>query len=143
METSKRKSFNGSAEQTTNNESNSNKLVEQFPVSGTPFTIVKVDEHWFLTIGKYRLTNQLGSREEAEAEVHDASWTRMMVIMKIMIKEHEEEKRLEDTIKMQKKMQEIKQEINEIPEEKRDINYVQTLMNKIEEKKKTTEHGQE
>lgn len=101
MNTEEQKSSNGSANQTNKQESNSNKLVEQFAVSGTPFTVVKVDEYWFLTIGKYRITNQLSTREEAEAEVNDASWTRIMQIMKIMILEHAEEVKLEETIKKQ------------------------------------------
>lgn len=114
MNTETQGQSNGSAEPTHKQESNSNKIVEQFPLSGTPFTVVKIDEHWFLTIGKYRLTNQLGSREEAEAEVNDASWIRMMQIIKIVILEHEEEKRLETTVEKQteqfKKMQKLDEE---------------------------------
>lgn len=101
MDTSEKKSFNGSAEPTHKQESNSNKLVEQFPLSGTPFTIVKVEDHWFLTIGKYRLTNQLNTREEAEAEVHDTSWIRIMQIMRIVCMEYDAEKNLQKTIDRQ------------------------------------------
>lgn len=97
------KSYNGSAKETDKAESNSDKIIEQFPIKDTPFTIVKHGEWWFLTLGKYRLTNQLNTRKEAEAEVHDASWIRMMQIIKIVIMEHEEEKQLNETIERQKK----------------------------------------
>lgn len=102
MEITEKKLSNGSVEPTTRQESNSNKLVEQFPLSGTPFTIVKVEDHWFLTIGKYRLTNQLNTREEAEAEVHDTSWIRIMQIMKIVCTEHDAEKKHEKFTEEQK-----------------------------------------
>lgn len=99
MET--QKSSNGSAEETPKQESNSKQLIEQHVLSGTPFTVIKVDEHWFLAIGKYRLTNQLNTRAEAEAEVHDTSWIRIMQIMKIVCLEHDAEKQLEKTIDRQ------------------------------------------
>lgn len=117
MDTSEKKSSNGSAEPTHKPESNSEQLVEQIKLSGTPFTIVRIEDKWFLTIGKYRLTNQLNTREEAEAEVHDATWDRMMQIMKIMILEHEDEKKLGETLERQtdafKKMQKLSEERTE------------------------------
>lgn len=96
MET--QKLSNGSVERTPNNESNSSKLVEQFKVNGTPFTVVKINDYWFLTLGKYRLTNQLTTRAEAEAEAKDASWERIMQIIQIMINENENEKKIKDTV---------------------------------------------
>lgn len=96
MET--QKLSNGSVEETHKQESNSKQLIEQIPLSGTPFTVVRVDEHWFLTIGKYRLTNQLSTREEAEAEVHDTSWIRVMQVMQIVCKEYYEEQKMQEKL---------------------------------------------
>lgn len=111
MET--QKLSNGSVEETRKQESNSNQLIEQIPLAGTPFTVVRVDEHWFLTIGKYRLTNQLNTRAEAEAEVHDTSWIRIMQVMNIVCKEYHEEMKLQETIEKQKKKMIMEQELDE------------------------------
>lgn len=91
-----------SAKETINSESNSNKkLTEAVKIENTPFTAIRLDETWFLTMGKYRLTNQLGSLEECKAEAADSSWERIMTIIKIMLIEHDLEKQLEKTISNQ------------------------------------------
>lgn len=79
-------------EETHNNESNSDKeLFEMRHIEGTPFTAVKMQDQWFLSIGKYRLTEKLKSFEECVEDSKDASWFRMMQIMKIMIEEDKKE----------------------------------------------------
>ena len=75
-------------ETTTTNE---NQLVQQIPIEGTPFTAVKLEDYWFLTMGKYRLTEKLKSLEECKEEAKDASWYRIMQIINIMIKENKEQ----------------------------------------------------
>lgn len=87
----------GSAKKTDKSNSKSKEMVEQQPIDGTPFTAVRVDEDWFLTMGKYRLTEKLKTIAECVEEAKDASWWRIMQIMNIMIKEHEENKTLERT----------------------------------------------
>lgn len=87
----------GNANPTDKQSSNSNNLIEQKQVDGTPFTAVRVNEDWFLTLGKYRLTDKLKTLGECIEEAKDASWWRIMQIMNIMIQEHEENKTLERT----------------------------------------------
>lgn len=67
-------------------------LVEIKPIEETPFTAVKAGENWFLALGKYRLTEPLPTEEACKEEAKDASWLRIMQIIKIMIQEHETEK---------------------------------------------------
>lgn len=109
METTTKKTSDTHAEEITKSNSNSKQLLEQIKIDNTPFTAIKMDDKWFLALGKYRLTNQLGSLEECKAEAQDASWIRIMQIMKIVIKEHEEEQKLEKTINEQKAKQLITQ----------------------------------
>lgn len=76
-------------EKTTNKEyGDERQLFEQVPIHDTPYTAVKMEDKWFLTLGKYRLTNQLGSLEECKAEATDASWNRIMQVIQIMIEEN-------------------------------------------------------
>ena len=49
-------------------------LLEQHKVDDTPFTLVKYNDKWFLTMGKYRLTEPTPTREETESQVHDVTW---------------------------------------------------------------------
>lgn len=107
METITKETTDTNVEKTTNSESNTKQLVEQIAINDTPFTAIKVGENWFLALGKYRLTNQLNTLEECKAEAQDASWIRIMQIMKIMIQEHELEKQLDNTIREQKIREEI------------------------------------
>lgn len=74
-------------------------LLEQHRIANTPFTAVKFEDKWFLTMGKYRLTEPLKSKHECEQEAKDASWNRLMAIMKIVIMEHEAEKELVSNLK--------------------------------------------
>lgn len=69
-----------------------NQMLEQVAIEETPFTAVRLDEKWFLTMGKYRLTETLQSLEECKEAAKDASWIRIMQIINIMIKENENER---------------------------------------------------
>lgn len=75
------------SENQNNTVSNSDKLFEQLPIDKTPFTAVKMEEEWFLTMGKYRLSEKVKSYEEVEELAKDASWERIMQIMFICIEE--------------------------------------------------------
>lgn len=87
METlTEQKTFDGNVNETTNSNSNS-KLVEREEIKNTPFTAVKFEDKWFLTMGKYRLTDGLASKEDVINEAKDASWFRIMQIIQIMIDE--------------------------------------------------------
>jgi len=69
--------------------SNSNQLVERIPIEDTPFTAIKCDNQWFLTMGKYRLTEPMPSLDEVTQDAQRADWTRVMQIIQIMIDENE------------------------------------------------------
>lgn len=77
----------GNVKETDNSNSKSNELIEMVKLEGTPFTAIRNDDKWYLTLGKYRLTEELKSLEEAKAESLDASWERIMQIIQIMIDE--------------------------------------------------------
>ena len=80
---------NGIASQTTSAKYSNEQLVEMEGIPDTPFTAVKVDNKWFLTMGKYRLTEPLQSLEECEKGAFDTSWFRIMQIIGIMMEEYE------------------------------------------------------
>ena len=81
----------------TDKQNSSYELIEQKPINETPFTAVRVDEKWFLALGKYRLTEPLPSEEACLEEAKDSSWLRLMQIVKIVILEHEQDKKSELT----------------------------------------------
>lgn len=59
-------------------------LITQKQIKDTPFTAVKVDNKYFLTCGKYRVSAVFGSFEECEEDAKDTSWNRLsQVIMAI------------------------------------------------------------
>lgn len=79
------------------------KLLESIAIHNTPFHAVRFENKWFLTLGKYRLTNQLNNLEECKAEANEDGWLRRMQIMKIMITEHLEEIKLLEELKKTEK----------------------------------------
>lgn len=79
------KSNNGSSE--TLDKPQTEQLLEQHKVEDTPFTIIKYGEQWFLTMGKYRLTEPSKSREIIEEQINDVSWNRIMQVIMVTIEE--------------------------------------------------------
>jgi len=67
-------------------------LFQQFQVDDGPFTTVKLDDKWFLTMGKYRLTEPMESREATEANARQITWHRIMQVVQIMIEENNQPK---------------------------------------------------
>ena len=45
----------------TDKENYSRELFKQIQIEDTPFTAVKLQEKWFLTMGKYRLTSHINT----------------------------------------------------------------------------------
>lgn len=86
------KKANEFAKEEFNIKEDETQLFEQIPIENSPFTAVKMEDKWFLTMGKYRLTEPLKSLEECRIEAKDASWLRIMQIMKIMIEEDHAER---------------------------------------------------
>lgn len=75
------------ADQEPNNDY-SKQLVVQEPIPDTPFKAIKFGDDWYLTLGKYRLTNG-GTRDEVIEAAFDTSWERIMQIIQILIDENE------------------------------------------------------
>lgn len=88
--TQKESSLN-TTDQHNNNSSNS-ELLEQKEIPETPFKAVRMEDKWFLTLGKYRLTEPMQTFEQISDDAHRADWTRIMQIINIMILEHEAER---------------------------------------------------
>lgn len=100
-------SSSNTAEGQDNNNSNS-ELVEKINIKDTPFTAVRLDDKWFLTLGKYRLTDPVQTFDEVEAQAYETTWTRIMSIMQIMIDENEEKKKEKIYTNFTKQTEDIK-----------------------------------
>jgi hypothetical protein len=89
-----------------NEETNNEQLVEFKNITGTPFTAVRMEEKWMLTLGKYRMTEELETLEECIKASEEHDWMRIMAVMQVMMKENEELKQVIEEVK------EIKNKIN-------------------------------
>lgn len=83
----------GSAKKANKSRSESEQLIEQIPVEGTPFTVVKVEDKWFLAMGKYRLTEPMESKAQALGAAEDKSWFRIIQIIMIIIKQDKQDEK--------------------------------------------------
>ncbi len=75
------------AEQKTKQDS---KLVERYDVEDTPFTIYKSEDLWYVLLGKYRLSREFNTKEEAEIDANRTDWERTMQVVGIMIENYNE-----------------------------------------------------
>lgn len=66
------------------NSSESSTLVEVKQIADTPFTAVRNEDKWFLALGKFKLSQTVGSEEEVIEMSKDTSWSRLMNIMFIV-----------------------------------------------------------
>lgn len=89
------------SQNTVNETHNKDSLIEAVPIDGTPFTAIRTDQVWFLTLGKYRLSEKLNTLQEVKDEALNSSWIRVMQIMRIVVEEYHHEKELEKTIDRQ------------------------------------------
>ncbi len=88
MQHTEKKSSSTDADQQVNQDY-SKQLVVNEPIPDTPFKAVKFGDLWYLTLGKYRLTNG-GTRDEVIEAAYDTSWERIMQIIQILIDENRE-----------------------------------------------------
>lgn len=87
METQESESLHGSAESTNNIGS---QLVNMTKVENTPFTIVEAEEGVYTVLGKYRISENLGTLENALEDAKRTDWERMMQVMGVMIENYNE-----------------------------------------------------
>lgn len=97
MESTEQLHTDGIAKKTANMESNT-ELIEQCEIKGTPFTALRHDKHWYLTMGKYRLTEEMNSKEEVIENAQDASWFRIIQIVGVVVEEFIKEKKIIEDI---------------------------------------------
>lgn len=76
----------------TNNVDSSSELVEMVKVEDTPFTLIRQEKDWYVTIGKYRISEKIGSKEEAMEDAKRVDWERVMQVCGIMIENYNEKK---------------------------------------------------
>lgn len=78
---------NNNGSHSNNNKNDENQLFQKIDIPDSPFHAIKMDNLWFLTMGKYRLTEPLPSYEDVENEAYSTTWHRIMQIIQIMIDE--------------------------------------------------------
>jgi len=75
------------AEQETKQDS---KLVERENVEGTPFTLYKSENLWYVLLGKYRMSKEFETKEEAKEDAQRNDWERTMQVVGVMIENYNE-----------------------------------------------------
>ena len=84
----------------------SEELIKVTPIEETPFGILKAVDKYCLVLGKYRLTENLGSEEAVREEATNTSWERIMQIAAIMVSESDE------ITSIKKELETIKEKLN-------------------------------
>lgn len=79
-------------ETTTDNKLNSSKLIEREQLEGTPFTLIKQEGKYFITIGNYQLTPQSDTEEEAINYIQFNQWNIITALIDIMINHYNNKK---------------------------------------------------
>lgn len=59
-------------------------LIERKNVQNTPFTLVKDDKGWFVTMGEYRLSDIFETEEEAEKKA-EVNWETLIPVIAIIV----------------------------------------------------------
>jgi len=103
-------------------------------IEDTPFTAVRQGTKWYLCIGRYRLADNLKNLKEVKEEAKDASWWRIMAIMRIIAEEVYNERQnppsgLDATIKAQQEAQnqlKVFKEQTEINQNNNKTGYIKT-----------------
>lgn len=67
-------------------------------IEGTPFMAIKVEDKWYLTLGKYRLTEG-GTKEDTIEESKNASWWRVMQVVTAVVDASDEIQNLKQRLK--------------------------------------------
>lgn len=102
---SRSKRSNGSAnDQDNNGYSTTDQILEQKPIEGTPFHTVRMDNKYFLAIGKYRLTEPTESEEDVIKESEVVTWNRLIAVMAIIAQEEAKEKAEQAAVAMEHSM---------------------------------------
>lgn len=71
-------------EETITNE----QIIEVIPIKNTPFNAIKEKDKWFITLGKYRLTEEQESLKACKKAIKKNQWSIIMQLTLIMMKEN-------------------------------------------------------
>lgn len=74
------------------NKNSSKQLMQYHQVKDTPFTIIKHEKGNTLMLGKYRLSEDYETAEEAMTDATRMHWDRIMQVIGVMIEEYKKEK---------------------------------------------------
>lgn len=77
-----------------NAENNPNKnypLAEREPILGTPFTLIRDNEKWFMVMGDYRVTETTKTKEEQIDKLDTEKWLLIMHICIISVQKIQQE----------------------------------------------------
>lgn len=76
----------------TDNKSSGEQLIERVNIEGTPFTAIKreCEEGWFLTMGRYKVSDNYGTLEGLESSVGSVDWEILTNVIGIMVEQFNE-----------------------------------------------------
>lgn len=77
------------------------KIIEKYEIPETPFTAVKLNDQWFLMMGKYRLSQTpFKTLKETLIESENVNWDRVLQVIQIMITANDNQKaKIEEALK--------------------------------------------
>lgn len=73
-------------------QNSSEQLMQYHQVKDTPFTIIKHEKGNTVMIGKYRLSEDYETAEEAMKDAKRMDWDRIMQVIGVMLEEYKNEK---------------------------------------------------
>lgn len=76
---------NSSSDKTSENNIANSEMVSATPIGNSPFIARKLDDKWFITIGKFRTPHTLNSFEECEDLVKNPDWYTIITCMNFVI----------------------------------------------------------
>jgi hypothetical protein len=75
--------------QNVETETKQNYLVEREEIEGTPFTLYRNEDKYYVLLGMYRLNeNEFSSKEDALLDAERKDWFRIMQIVGIMLENY-------------------------------------------------------
>nr|WAE43697.1 MAG: hypothetical protein [Microviridae sp.] len=60
-------------------------LIEKIEIEGTPFNIIKINNEYFGTFGKYRITEVNEQEETVRKQLIEYSWNNIVKIMTLVV----------------------------------------------------------
>lgn len=64
-------------------------LVERWNVEGTPFVVVKTGNTYHSTMGKYRMSEALKTKDEAFKSAREITWSKILQVISVMQEAYE------------------------------------------------------